>query len=671
MISQPVQAPRQRQGKNYGGTAGAPASYRDPRKAAKTLLLNARTGSSECCQLRLTTAIIICLAVIIIVLLAFGSPFVDAPGLLAGSNAKAALSADVRLSAAVDPYDCKNRGSQTKSAEGPRFGSNSGANTGNFEPAPAPKRVGPGEGGIAHKLKPSQAKEEQRLKGVYGFNQLVSDEISYDRAIPDTRIDECRYWDYPCDLPKASVILVLHNEGWSTLLRNVHSIINRTPPELLEEVILVDDKSELAHLGAPLEEELKKEYYQGKVWIHRNEHREGLIRAKNNGAKVANGEVLVFLDSHCEVGLNWLPPLLAPIKEDYKTLSCPYIDGVNWDDFHVSSIFGKNSRPRGIFEWGFLYKEMDLKPKDYPKYQSMPYDAPTHAGGLFAIHRDWFKELGYYDSELWVWGGENYDLAFKVWMCGGRSIWVPCSRIAHVYRGHSCSSCGSGELGQKFRGIDTTTRNYRRVVEAWFDDEHKEFFYTRLPKARYIDYGDLTEIRAMQERLQCKNWGWFMENVAGDVYERFPKEPPNLGWGGFKNTGMNVCWSSGGQHGAQVQATKCHGGGEYRLNTKGKFMRGEWCIFPPATKGKLTLTDCKLGTNDGPWRYNPTTKLMKANGQCLAVEGSDFFMKACDPAAEDLKWEWVDPRSADKQKDYPGLGGLITESVAKIQYPLD
>lgn len=58
----------------------------------------------------------------------------------------------------------------------------------------------------------------------------------------------CRTQKYPVKLPKASIIICFYNEHFETLMRSVHSILDRTDQKHLKEIILVDDFSDIENL---------------------------------------------------------------------------------------------------------------------------------------------------------------------------------------------------------------------------------------------------------------------------------------------------------------------------------------------------------------------------------------------------------------------------------------
>lgn len=70
---------------------------------------------------------------------------------------------------------------------------------------------------------------------------LCSCEITIDITFYHFR---CKTLKYRRKLPDTSVVICFHNEAWSVLLRTFHSVLDRTPPELLREIILVDDFSD-------------------------------------------------------------------------------------------------------------------------------------------------------------------------------------------------------------------------------------------------------------------------------------------------------------------------------------------------------------------------------------------------------------------------------------------
>jgi polypeptide N-acetylgalactosaminyltransferase len=257
------------------------------------------------------------------------------------------------------------------------------------------RRVGPGEHGAA--VYPGKDEEElsRKIIAEHKHNGVVSDKIARDRAVPDVRPKQCKNLKYLADLPSVSVVVPFYNEILSTLTRTVHSLINRTPPELLKEIILVNDQSDKKYLYGELEDYLKRNFDLAKVKLIVLPKRSGLILARLAGAKAATGDVLVFLDCHVEVNVNWLPPIIEPIAKNYRTLTCPYIDTIDPDTYrYVPLAHGF----RGVFSWKrFNYQHLPLRPGDQLS-EEQPFKSPVMVGCAFAISAKFFWELGGYDK---------------------------------------------------------------------------------------------------------------------------------------------------------------------------------------------------------------------------------------------------------------------------------
>ncbi|KAF2352953.1 Ricin B lectin domain [Trinorchestia longiramus] len=344
-----------------------------------------------------------------------------------------------------------------------------------------------------------------------------------------------------------------------------------------------------------------------------------------------------------------------PIKENYRTAVCPLIDVISWDSFAYRP---QDDGARGGFDWHFYYKRIPLS-SDLSSQLPKPFPNPVMNGGLFAISKTFFWELGGYDPQLAIWGGEQYNLSFKIWQCGGRMLDAPCSRVGHVFRGTPSSRPAAKGKG------DFIGKNYKRVALVWMD-EYIEALYRKKPSMRLLDAGDVTSELALREKLQCKPFSWFLKTVAPDLVKLYPPfEDPDFANGTIKNIATGTCMDTGGKQTGNLITSTCHGSTTQQFAwCWRKFIRipnDQFCIESGASVGRSpVLYNCN--NNNSPakqrWTYNPDTKLLTddATHRCVeAVAGGALQMSDCSEHNPHQQWLYQNLNMARIREVFPHL----------------
>ncbi|KAG8515032.1 Polypeptide N-acetylgalactosaminyltransferase 9 [Galemys pyrenaicus] len=555
---------------------------------------------------------------------------------------------------------------------------------------------GLGQGGMAATLRDDSPEAESKFEE-YGYNAQLSDRISLDRTIPDYRPKKCRHVSYSADLPQISVVFIFVNEALSVILRSVHSVVNHTPSQLLKEVVLVDDNSDNVSVpGSPVElksnlDQYVNKRYPGLVKIVRNSRREGLIRARLQGWKAATAPVVGFFDAHVEFSAGWAEPALERIREDRRRIVLPAIDNIKYDTFEVQQYA---SAAHG-YNWGLwcmyiippqdwldrgdeaapirhtpglpLVSPLDtgtplsahttpsmLTPARHHPVPTLPTPSRTPAmiGCSFVVDREYFGDIGLLDPGMEVYGAENIELGMRVWQCGGSMEVLPCSRVAHIERTKKPYN----------NDIDYyAKRNALRAAEVWMDGFKSHVYMAwNIPMTNPgVDFGDVSERRALRQRLKCRSFQWYLENV----YPEMRTYNDTLTYGEVRNSkASGYCLDQGAEdddkailypcHGMSSQLVRYSAEGLLQLGPLGStaFLPDSKCLVDDGRGRTPALRRCEdvARPSQRLWDFTQGGPIVSRDtGRCLEVELSrdaNFGLRLVVQRCSGQKWtirNWV------------------------------
>lgn len=211
------------------------------------------------------------------------------------------------------------------------------------------------------------------------------------------------------DLP-VSVVIPALCEG-QNLVDTVAAVHANSGP-LKPEIIVVDDGSDD---GAP--KRVSTRFRDDKHVSVIKGPREGIARARNAGAEVARGEIVVFLDGHCHVPEGWLEPLIKPFEDAIVGMSGPAFTSI---------------RAPEMIACGVTWSDPGLGCTWLPAQTSGP--VPFHIGACQAVRADTFALLGGFDAGMTRWGSEDIELCLRMWLMGYEVRAVPESLVYHLFR---------------------------------------------------------------------------------------------------------------------------------------------------------------------------------------------------------------------------------------------
>ena len=265
-----------------------------------------------------------------------------------------------------------------------------------------------------------------------------------------------------------SVIIPYYQTHAATLGMTLATLERQTYPRDMFEVIIVDDGSE-PPLERPIDTVLD-------VKVVRQERRGfGLARARNNGARAAAHDILLFLDSDMLTEPSWIAAHARwhHAASDALTMgaySYVAMDGIGLDAIRqwrgsLKELF--SDRPNtDAWTPGYLLKTNNLISRADDMFKVVP-------GGNLGVGKWFYGLVGEHDESFTRWGMEDVEFGYRAYIQGGLFVCEPDAFAWHqgawnedVYPKHRSDRLQRGKVANLIAHPDFRDAHSGRIFKA-------------------------------------------------------------------------------------------------------------------------------------------------------------------------------------------------------------
>lgn len=289
---------------------------------------------------------------------------------------------------------------------------------------------------------------------------------------------------------RVSVVIPSRNEG-PNLPYTVHWVLeNSGHPDF--EVVVVDDGSTDDSV-----EQVSRLFGSTELVRVVEGERRGPGRARNLGAREADGEIVVFLDGHCYAPPGWLPAMVSPLADsEVGLVGCAFTDlrpgnpgvgvGCTW------------THPSLGLVW------LERKTDDV-------YPVPLLPGGCQAMRKADFESFGQYDPGMSHIGSEGEEQSLRCWLMGHSVVVQPRVLVHHLFRERPPYAVQPGEL--IYNRLRTALVHFKpeRVTRVFDALKGSPYFPEQLTQ---LFLSDVMEQRASWLERRERSDDWFFERFG-------------------------------------------------------------------------------------------------------------------------------------------------------------